>query len=101
MNKRLYVGNLPYETTELELRNMFSEIGAVSEATIISDAYSGRSKGFGFVEMATEESAATAMQRFNDTEVGGRSIKVAEARPRPQRYQGRSNYGYDFNSSLR
>ena len=81
MAKKLYVGGLPYETTESELEKMFSEAGAVESAVIITDKISGRSKGFGFVEMATEEDAQKAIEIMNKKEVGGRTIVVDEARP--------------------
>ena len=93
MAKRLYIGNLPYETTESELRTLFSEAGQVEDVKIIFDAYSGRSKGFGFVEMRTEENANVAKARFDQTVVGGRTIKVADAKPRPN-YTSRRNDGY-------
>ena len=82
MAKKLYVGNLPYTTTEDELSTLFGGVGSVVEATVIYDRETGRSKGFGFVEMEDEESAASCMEKLNGTEVGGRTLKVAEARPR-------------------
>ncbi len=85
MNKRLYVGSLSYETTEEDLKNTFSQAGIVTSATIITDKFSGRSKGFGFVDMATEEEAQKAIEMFNGSELDGRTIIVSEARPLKER----------------
>jgi len=81
MAKKLYVGGLPYTTSEEELKEMFSQAGTVESAAIIMDKMSGRSKGFGFVEMSTEEEAQKGIEMWNSKEVGGRSITVNEARP--------------------
>lgn len=81
MNKKLYVGNLSYETTESALQEAFSKAGAVDSVVIITDKFSGRSKGFGFVEMATEEDAKKAMEMYDGKELEGRKIVVNEARP--------------------
>jgi cold-inducible RNA-binding protein len=81
MNKKLYVGNLSYETTEDELQKLFIEVGPVVSATIITDRASGRSKGFGFVEMETEQAAQEAIERLNNHEINQRGITVSEARP--------------------
>lgn len=81
MAKKLYVGNLSYDTTEDALRTAFAEVGEVASVAIITDRMSGRSKGFGFVEMATEEAASEAIGRLNGQMLDGREIKVAEARP--------------------
>lgn len=89
MNKKLYVGNLSYETTEAELTELFAQAGTVVETNVIFDRYTGRSKGFGFVEMADEAAAAAAIERFNGSEIGGRSLRVAEARPRQRREESR------------
>ena len=89
MEKKLYVGNLSYGTVESNLETLFGEVGTVIEAVVITDRDTGRSKGFGFVTMADEASANAAIERLNDTEVDGRTIKVAEARPRRER----SDYG--------
>jgi RNA recognition motif-containing protein len=85
MAKNLYVGNLPYSIDDNQLKDLFSEAGSVTSATIITDKMSGRSKGFGFVEMSSEEEAAKAIEMFNEKEVEGRNIKVNEARPREER----------------
>jgi RNA recognition motif-containing protein len=92
MNKRLYVGSLSYDTTDQGLRDLFVTAGTVVSAEVISDRYSGRSKGFGFVEMETEEGAEKAISQFNGTSLDGREITVAEARPRRERRQESNRY---------
>lgn len=81
MAKKLYVGNLPYSVTADDLSQMFSQAGEVASATIISDKFSGRSKGFGFVEMANDDDAAKAIDMFHEQDNGGRKMIVNEARP--------------------
>ncbi|GJL82810.1 MAG: RNA-binding protein [marine bacterium B5-7] len=81
----IYVGNLSYSVTEDELQNLFAEFGVVTSANLIMDRETGRSKGFGFVEMENKEEAETAIKAIDGKEVGGRSLKVNEARPRPER----------------
>ncbi len=91
MATKLYVGGLPYSTNENALREYFAAAGNVSSATIIMDKMSGRSKGFGFVEMSTDEEAQNAISMFNDKEFEGRKLTVNEARPmeaRPPRTGG-------------
>jgi len=85
MNKRLYVGSLSYDTTDDGLRELFSTAGTVQSAEVVMDRYSGRSKGFGFVEMETVEDAEKAVNQFNGTMLDARTITVAEARPRRER----------------
>lgn len=85
MNKKLYVGGLPYSTTADELKELFAKAGAVETATIITDKMSGRSKGFGFVEMADEDGAKAAIEMYNGQEIGGRKVIVSEARPQEER----------------
>lgn len=85
MAKKLYVGGLPYATTEGELQSLFEQAGTVESVAIISDRMSGRSKGFGFVEMATDEEAQSAIEKFNGKELGGRTLVVNEARPMEKR----------------
>jgi RNA recognition motif-containing protein len=85
MEKKLHVGNLSYNTTEEQLETTFAQVGAVASVTVIIDRETGRSKGFGFVEMADESSAAAAVAQLNGTQIGGRAITVAEARPRAPR----------------
>lgn len=88
-NKRLYVGGLPYEVTDDKLREVFLAHGNVETASVITDRYSGESRGFGFVEMGTVEEAAAAVAALNDTEMDGRRITVAEARERQDRGRDR------------
>ena len=88
MNKKLYVGNLSYATTDDELHTHFSTIGPVSSATVIMDRNTGRSKGFGFVEMETAEAAQEAINRLNNTEFNQRMLSVSEARPPRERSFG-------------
>lgn len=88
MNKKLFVGNLSYETTEDELVELFVAVGPIVSATIITDKMSGRSKGFGFVEMETEEAAQEAIEQLNNHELHQRSITVSEARPPRERSSG-------------
>ena len=81
MAKKLYVGGLSYNTTEATLRDTFAAVGTVETATIIMDKMTGRSKGFGFVEMATEEDAQKAIAQLNGKELDGRTLTVNEAKP--------------------
>ncbi len=85
MTKRLYVGNLAYGVDNLELENLFRSYGTVESATIITDRDTGRSKGFGFVEMSSDAEAETAIEELNGKEAGGRILTVNEARPRMER----------------
>lgn len=85
MAKKLYVGNLPYSTTDDSLREMFAVYGAVESARVITDRDSGRSKGFGFVEMTVEAEADAAIQALGNSEQGGRRLVVNEARPMEER----------------
>ncbi len=89
-SKKLYVGNLPYTTTDADLKDLFGQAGAVETASIISDKFSGRSKGFGFVEMSTLEEAEKAISMLNGYQMGGRALTVTEARPKPEGGAGRS-----------
>lgn len=82
--KKLYVGNLPYSVNSDELRKVFSEFGEVVDAVVISDKYSGRSKGFGFITFATEDMARKAVEAMNGKEMGGRNLVVNVARPPKQ-----------------
>lgn len=92
MGKRLYVGSLPFDTTEDQLQTMFSAHGTVSSVKLITDRDTGRSKGFGFVEMADDASAQTAIQKLNGSQVGSRNIVVNEARPMAER-SNRGGFG--------
>src|SRR2546428_9863789 len=80
---RLYVGGLPYQTTEQDLISLFEQVGSITSATVITDRDTGRSKGFGFVEMSDDQEARTAIERLNGTLLGNRTITVNEARERP------------------
>jgi len=80
MNKNLYIGNLPYEVTEEDLKTNFSEVGKVLSVNIIKDKYTGLSRGFGFVEMDTEKDAEEAIKKFNGGQLLGKTITVNEAR---------------------
>jgi len=96
--KKLYVGNLSYDTTDSDLRELFEEFGAVSSAQVIMDRDSGRSKGFGFVEMGNDQEAQAAIKNLDGREVSGRALTVNEARPREDRGgggggRGRGGYG--------
>jgi len=82
LNKKLYVGNIDYDATDETLKELFSQAGEVVSANVLTDRQTGRSRGFGFVEMASEEEAKQAIDMFDGTEQGGRTIKVDEARPR-------------------
>jgi cold-inducible RNA-binding protein len=88
MSKKLYVGNLSFQTTNQDLQDLFSQAGTVESAQIIEDRDTGRSKGFAFVEMSTNEEAASAIDQFNGKEIGGRMLKVNEAKPRENRGGG-------------
>ena len=81
MGNKLFVGNLPFETTEDELRETFSQAGEVASVRIITDKFTGRSRGFGFVEMATDDEAQKAIEQFDGFDLQGRSLTVNEAKP--------------------
>ncbi len=98
MGTKLYVGNLSFRTTSEELRDAFAAAGTVESASVIEDRDTGRSRGFAFVEMATPEEAAAAIEQFNGKDLGGRNLTVNEAKPRPDRGGGgggggRGGYG--------
>ncbi len=91
MATKLFVGNLPFSLSDAELKDTFSAAGNVISATIITNKFSGRSKGFGFVEMGSEEEAQKAIEMFNGKDIGGRNVVVNEAKPlgeRPPRKEG-------------
>ena len=88
MQKKLFVGGLPYSTQQEEVEQLFAQCGQVVSATIVRDKFTNQSRGFGFVEMATEEQAADAINRLNGTEMGGRTIVVNESRPKEMRSSG-------------
>ena len=81
MNRKLFVGNLPFSTEENTLQDLFAQAGPVESVRVMRDQATGRSRGFGFVEMASEDAARAAIEKFNETEVDGRRIAVNEARP--------------------
>lgn len=85
MGSKLYVGSLPYSTTEQQLSELFSQHGTVTSAKVITDRYTGQSRGFGFVEMATNEEAQKAIAALNGSPLGGRTLVVNEARPQEKR----------------
>lgn len=91
MATKLYVGNLPFQTTSDDLREHFAQAGNVESAQVVEDRMTGRSRGFGFVEMTTPEEAAVAIEQFNGKDFKGRNLTVNEARPRTDR--GPGNYG--------
>jgi cold-inducible RNA-binding protein len=88
MAKKLFVGGLSYETTDATLKETFSQAGTVESVTVITDKFSGRSKGFGFVEMSSEEEAKKAIEMFNGKEIDGKNVTVNEARPLEARPRG-------------
>lgn len=93
MGKKLYVGNLAFRTTTQDLQELFGQAGTVESAQIIEDRDTGQSKGFAFVEMSTDQEAASAIDQFNGKEVGGRMLKVNEAKPREPRSGGGGGFG--------
>lgn len=93
MATKLYVGNLPFQTTGDDLRAHFAQAGNVESASVVEDRMTGRSRGFGFVEMTTPEEAAAAIEQLNGKDFGGRTLTVNEARPRTDRGPGGGGYG--------
>ena len=85
MSMKLYVGNLAYQTTGEDLQRLFAQAGTVESAAVIEDRETGRSRGFGFIEMSSKEEGQAAIQQFNGHEVGGRALNVNEAKPREDR----------------
>ncbi|MGI8668523.1 MAG: RNA recognition motif domain-containing protein [Aridibacter sp.] len=85
---KLYVGNISFDTTEQDLEEMFGEVGTVQSANIITDRDTGRSRGFGFVELSSQEEGQNAIEQFDGQEVDGRNLKVNEAKPREDRGGG-------------
>lgn len=92
MAKKLYVGGLSYQTTDETLGASFAQAGTVVSAIVIKDKFSGQSKGFGFVEMSSDEEANAAIEMWNEKELDGRTVKVNEARPMEDRPPRRDNY---------
>lgn len=92
MATRIYVGNLPYSADNQQLTDLFGAFGEVVEASVVMDRDTGQSKGFGFVQMATDDAARNAIQSLNGTMLGNRTIRVNEAQPRPERGSGGGGY---------
>lgn len=99
MAKRLFVGGLPYSATGAQLEELFSQVGKVSSATLITDKFSGQSKGFAFVEMSTDEESDAAIAKFNNYEMDGRKIVVNVARPREERPRDDNRGGGGYSRS--
>jgi cold-inducible RNA-binding protein len=97
MSTKLYVGNLSFQTTSQELEQLFGQAGTVQSASVVEDRDTGRSRGFAFVEMATQEEATSAIEQFNGKEVSGRAMKVNEAKPRENRSGGGGGRGFSNN----
>jgi RNA recognition motif-containing protein len=97
MSTKLYVGNLAFQTTTQDLQQLFGQAGTVQSASVVEDRDTGRSRGFAFVEMSSEEEATSAIDQFNGKEVGGRMLKVNEARPRENRGGGGGRGGFGGN----
>jgi RNA recognition motif-containing protein len=93
MATKLYVGNLPFNTTENELQELFSQAGAVQEVMLMQDKFTGKSRGFAFVTMGSEQDAQNAISQINGKTLEGRALTVNEARPREQRPAGGGGYG--------
>jgi len=91
--KNLYVGNLPHSTTEAELRNLFEAHGPVEKITLVTDRDTGRSRGFGFVEMTNASEADKAIAALNGTDLGGRTLTINEAKPKAERPRGGQRFG--------
>ena len=94
MGSKIYVGGLPYSTTEQELSSLFAAHGAVQSARIITDKFTGKSRGFGFVEMATADEAQKAISALHESQMGGRTLTVNEARPQEPRSGGGGRGGF-------
>jgi len=88
MGRKLYVGNLPYEIGEADLQTLFARAGTVESVNVMRDQTTGRARGFAFVEMSTDEAAQAAIRELNETQLGGRSLSVNEARPKTDRGGG-------------
>jgi len=93
MSMKLYVGNLSFQTSSDDLQELFAQAGTVESASVVEDRDTGRSRGFGFVEMSSKEEGEAAISQFNGKEVNGRALNVNEAKPREDRGGGRGGYG--------
>src|SRR5215475_8527920 len=94
MSMKLYVGNLAFSTSSQDLQELFAQAGTVESASVVEDRETGRSRGFGFVEMATKEEGEAAISQFDGKEIGGRALKVNEAKPREPRSGGGGRGGF-------
>ncbi|PYJ69888.1 MAG: RNA-binding protein [Verrucomicrobia bacterium] len=94
MGTKLYVGNLPFNTTENELQELFAQAGTVQEVTLMQDRFTGKSRGFAFITMGSDEDAQNAISKLNGQSIEGRPLTVNEARPREQRPPGGGGRGY-------
>lgn len=94
MSRKLYVGNLPYETSEADLQELFSTAGSVDTVRVMRDAATGRARGFAFVEMASDEEAQAAITQLNERQLGGRALTVNEARPQAARSGGGGGFDH-------
>jgi RNA recognition motif-containing protein len=94
MSTKLYVGNLAFQTTSQELQELFAQAGTVESASVVEDRETGRSRGFAFIEMSSPAEATAAIDQFNGKEVGGRALKVNEAKPRENRSGGGGGRGF-------
>lgn len=108
MGRRLYVGNLPYKTTDEDLSALFARAGAVESVRVMRDLATGRARGFAFVEMATDDDAQKAISEFNQYQLEGRALVVNEARPKPEGggrgmggYERSGDFGGDFSGGKR
>ena len=101
MTMKLYVGNLSFGTSKEDLQEMFAKAGTVESVSLIEDRETGRSRGFGFVEMSTKEEGAAAIEQFNGKDLDGRALNVNEAKPREDRNGGGGGGGRRFNGSSR
>ena len=97
MSMKLYVGNLAYQTSSDDLQQLFAQAGTVETASVVEDRDTGRSRGFGFVEMSSPEEGKAAIEQFNGQEVGGRALNVNEAKPREDRGGSRGGFGGNRN----
>ena len=97
----IYVGNMPYDTTEETLRNVFEAHGKVDSINIVIDRQTGKHRGFGFIEMSSDDEARAAIEALNGSDFGGRKLTVSEARPRPDHRKGGHRFGNQFDDDRR
>ena len=101
MSMKLYVGNLSFQTSSDDLQQLFAQAGTVESVSVIEDRETGRSRGFGFIEMSSNEEGKAAIEKFNGQEVGGRALNVNEAKPREDRGGSRGGFGGNRNGGGR